>query len=164
MPTSSLYLEETGYKVIALLISFHCFLWTFLLSWFLDFFFILVLLLDSDFLRSSELPTLLYTVPMMPFSLASLTSGHSFPLELNPSSSLTLNPAREPSQSQRVAHSLTDVLACWFIIFLTLLWALAQNEGNDRMFSCHPACKATASGGHTSSYWHWTLEYYPETP
>lgn len=107
---------------------------------------------------------LCYTVLMMPFSLASLTSGHSFPLEFNPSSSLTLNSAEEPYQSQWVVCSLTDVLACWLIIFLTLLWAPAQNEGNNRMFFCHPACKVIVSGGDTFFYWRWTFEYHPETP
>lgn len=156
-------LEETKPQVIALSISFHCFLWTFLLSWFLDFF-------DPGaafgfyLLRSSETWTVLYTVLVMPFFSASLTSGNSFPLKLNPSSSLTLNSAKEQSQFQRVAHSLTDVLACRYIIFPTVLGALSQNVGNDRMFFCHPACKAMVSGGHTSSCWRWTLENYPETP
>lgn len=87
-------------KQIALLISFHRFLWTFFVELVPRFFKILVLLLHFVFLRSSDIPTLLYNVPMMPFSLASFTSGHTFPLELNPSSILSLKSAREYSQFQ----------------------------------------------------------------
>lgn len=57
VPSSSLYLENTRYKIIALFTSFHCFLWTFLLGLFLDFFWFLCCSTTFEFCLSKKLWT-----------------------------------------------------------------------------------------------------------
>lgn len=96
-------------------------------------------LLSSVFLRSSKPPAPLYILsPSLAFSLAALSPSCSFPSELNPSSSLNQSSAKQQYQFQRAVLNLADVHARWIIIFLTLLWALAQNESNERMSSLSP--------------------------